>query len=147
MEKSIKKKVVVYVTQNNNILVFRHVEYSYEEIGLQVPSGTVKEGEELETAALRELIEETGFSDFKIVSYLGIANYDQSPYRNEIHERHFYLAKPTKELPERWFSQEDHDGKQEPTKFECFWIPVTKGHIIQGGQSEFIWKINEVLES
>jgi 8-oxo-dGTP pyrophosphatase MutT (NUDIX family) len=142
MEKPIKKKAVVYVVQNNNLLVFRHVDYSYEEVGLQVPSGTVKEEEELKDTALRELTEETGFSDFEIVSYLGTLNYDQSPYRNEIHERHFYLAKPTKELPERWFSQEDHDGQQEPTRFECFWIPITRGHIVQGGLSEFIWKIS-----
>lgn len=144
MEKPIKKKVVVYVVRNDNLLVFRHRDFSYEEVGLQVPSGTVKENELLEDAALRELIEETGFNNFKITKYLGSANYDQSPYRNEIHERHFYVATPTEELPERFNSEELHDGVGEPTRFECFWIPLTRGHIIQGGQSEFIWKVSEV---
>ena len=141
MNKPVKKKVVVYTVNKDKLLVLRHVDFSYEEVGLQVPSGTVRDNESLEEAALRELVEETGTSDFEIVSYLGTANYDQSPYKNEIHERHFYLAKPTKVLQERWTSQEDHDGIGEPTRFECFWIPITRGHIIQGGQSEFIWKL------
>jgi 8-oxo-dGTP pyrophosphatase MutT (NUDIX family) len=145
MEKSLKKKVVVYAVSNEKLLVFRHTDFSYEEVGLQVPSGTVKEGEDLEASALRELIEETGFNDFKIVGYLGSHNYDIAPYRDEIHERHYYVAVPTKELPERWNSEETHDGIGEPTRFECFWIPLERGHIIQGGQSEFVWKIREII--
>lgn len=146
MDKQIKKKVIVYAIQNNKLLVFRHVDFSYEEVGLQVPAGSVEENESLEDTALRELIEETGFNDFEIITYLGSSSYDISPYRNEIQERHFYLAKTTKELPERWFSQEDHDGIGKPTKFECFWVPLEKSHIIQSGQSVFIWKVHELLK-
>ncbi len=143
MQKPIKKKVVVYAVQNNQFLVFQHVDFSYEEVGIQVPAGSVKEHESLEAAALRELTEETGINDFEIVAYLGSSEYDMSPYRNEIHERHFYLAKTTKELPKRWFSQEDHDGGGTPTRFECFFIPLERGHILQAGQSAFIWKVHE----
>ncbi len=91
-----KKKVVVYAMQDNKLLFFRHVDFSYEEVGLQVPAGSVKENESLEAAALRELIEETGLKDFEIIAYLGSAQYDISPYRQEIQERHFYLARTTK---------------------------------------------------
>lgn len=146
MDKKIKKKVVVYAMQNNKLLVFRHVDFLYEEVGLQVPAGSVEENESLEVTALRELTEETGSKDFEIIAYLGSSNYDISPYRNEIQERHFYLAKTTKELPERWLSQEDHDGIGEPTKFECFWVPLERGHIIQSGQSIFLWKVQEFLK-
>lgn len=146
MNKQIKKKVIVYAIQNNKLLVFRHIDFSYEEVGLQVPAGSVREDESLESAALRELTEETGLTDFKIITYLGSSNYDISPYKDEIQERHFYLAKSTKDLPERWLSQENHDGVGEPTRLECFWVPIESGHIIQSGQSVFIWKIQESLK-
>jgi 8-oxo-dGTP pyrophosphatase MutT (NUDIX family) len=145
MNKETKKKVVVYAIQNNKILVFRHVDFSYEEVGIQVPAGSVKEYESLEDAVLRELVEETGFMDFEIIAYLGSANYDMSPYRNEIHERHFYYVKTTNELPDRWFSKENHDGSCEPTNFECFFIPLERGHVLQAGQSAFIWKVQELF--
>jgi hypothetical protein len=47
-----------------------------------------------------------------------------SPYRYEVQRRHvFHLALPGA-APERWASQEDHDGEAPPTRFECFWIPL-----------------------
>lgn len=146
MEKRAKQKVVVYVVKNDQLLVFRHTDYSYEEVGIQVPAGSIKQGETPEVAALRELKEETGYDTFQIVDPrpLGIEKYDMTPYRTEIQERHFFLAVPTAELPERWNSQEDHDGNQAPTNFECFWIPLTSGHILQAGQGAMLWRIPEV---
>jgi 8-oxo-dGTP pyrophosphatase MutT (NUDIX family) len=141
MEKQVKQKVVIYVIKNDQLLVFRHTDYSYEEVGIQVPAGSIKEGETPEEAALRELQEETGYSAFRIVRSLGTSTYDMLPEKPEIHERHFFLAEPTTELPERWNSQEDHDGAQEPTRFECFWIPLELGHILQAGQSALLSKI------
>ncbi|GAA3710398.1 hypothetical protein GCM10023082_05360 [Streptomyces tremellae] len=40
--------------------------------------------------------------------------------------------------PERWPSQEDHDGEQEPTRFECFWIPLETAHVLQSGQGALL---------
>jgi hypothetical protein len=40
----------------------------------------------------------------------------------------------TKKAPDRWASQELHDGEQEPTNFEFFWIPLKAAHILQSGQ-------------
>lgn len=146
MEKTHKKKVVVYVIKNDKLLVFRHPDFSYEEVGIQVPAGSVKEGETPEAAALRELKEETGRDCFQLVDPrpLGTDTYDMTPYRAEIQERVFFLATPTAELPERWDSQEEHDGEQKPTRFECFWIPLTAAHVLQSGQGSMLYQIPEV---
>lgn len=136
-----KNKVVIYVVNENKLLVFRHVDFSYEEVGIQVPAGTVNEGEDLEEAALRELQEETGKDAFRIVNFLGTQKYNRMPEKEEIHIRHFFQAEATEKLPERWASQEDHDGLQPPTRLECFWIPLNRGHILQAGQGALLSEV------
>ncbi len=136
------EKVVVYVVHENKLLVFRHVDFSYEEVGIQVPAGTVRDGEGLEAAALRELQEETGKSGFRTVRSLGTQKYDCRPQKEEIHIRHFFLAEITESMPERWLSDESHDGLEIPTRFECFWIPLERGHILQSGQGALLSSIS-----
>jgi 8-oxo-dGTP pyrophosphatase MutT (NUDIX family) len=72
-EKAIKEKVLVYVVRDGRLLVFRHTDYSYEEVGIQVPASSIRPGETPEAAALREAREETGLDGFKIVRKLGEA--------------------------------------------------------------------------
>ncbi|MFF1714409.1 NUDIX domain-containing protein [Streptomyces sp. NPDC058268] len=137
-EKATKDKVLCYVVREEKLLVFRHPDYSFEEVGIQVPAGSIREGETPEAAALREAGEETGLSEFKIVRKLGEAEYDMSPYRFEIQRRHVFQLELTEPTPERWASQEDHDGEREPTCFECFWIPLQAAHVLQSGQGALL---------
>jgi 8-oxo-dGTP pyrophosphatase MutT (NUDIX family) len=134
----IRDKVLCYVVRDGRLLVFRHTDYSYEEVGIQVPAGSIKQGEAPEDAALREAREETGLTTFTIVRKLGETTYDCRPYRFEIHHRHVFhlqLAEPT---PQRWASQELHDGEQAPTDLECFWIPLEAAHVLQAGQGALV---------
>jgi len=137
-EKAIRHKVLCYVVRDDQLLVFRHLDYGYEEVGIQVPAGSIRPHETPEQAALREAQEETGCTNFVIVKKLGETEYDMTPYRFEIQRRHIFhleLADPT---PPRWTSQEDHDGTQAPTRFECFWIPLETAHILQSGQGALL---------
>lgn len=140
-EKVTKDKVLCYVVREQKLLVFRHSDYSYDEVGIQVPAGSIREGETPEAAALREAGEETGLSEFKIVRKLGEAEYDMSPYRFEIQRRHVFHLELTEPTPERWASREDHDGEREPTRFECFWIPLRAAHVLQSGQGVLLGRL------
>lgn len=137
-EKVTKAKVLCYIVRDGQILVFRHTDYSYEEVGIQVPAGSIRPGEAPEVAALREASEETGLKEFKLIRKLGEIDYDISPYRLEIQHRYVFHLEVTEPTPDRWTSQEDHDGEQEPTRFECFWIPLEAAHILQSGQGALL---------
>src|SRR5207247_369489 len=53
------------VSQAQELLVFRHPLG-----GLQLPTGTVEVGEEIQAAVLREVAEETGLNDMRLVRHL-----------------------------------------------------------------------------
>ena len=61
-----KEKVYAYIVKDHRLLVFRHIQFP--EAGLQVPGGTVEEGEPLEEAVLREATEESGLEGLRLVA-------------------------------------------------------------------------------
>jgi ADP-ribose pyrophosphatase YjhB (NUDIX family) len=141
MKKALVHKAVVYCVRDGHLLVFRHLDAPWHEVGLQVPSGTIRDGEPPEDAALRELREEAGHDGFAIEAFLGTADYDITPYRAEVQRRHFHRARPTDPLPDRWRSAEAHDGTRAPTRLECFWIPLRGAHVLQAGQGALLWRL------
>jgi 8-oxo-dGTP pyrophosphatase MutT (NUDIX family) len=140
-DKTTKDKVVCYIVRDGQLLVFRHTDYSYEEVGIQVPAGSIRPGETPDDTALREAGEETGLRDFKLIGKLGEATYDMTPYRYELQRRHFFHLEVAGPVAARWASQEDHDGKHEPTHFECFWVALEAAHILQSGQGALLWRL------
>lgn len=140
-ERARTDKALAYVVRDGRLLVFRHLDYSCEEVGIQVPSGSVRPGEDPQEAAVREAEEETSLAGFSIVRKLGEAEYDISPYRFEVQRRHFFLLELARQPPERWLSQEDHDGEREPTRLECFWIPLATAHVLQAGQGAMLGRL------
>ena len=142
-ERIITDKVVCYVVRAGRLLVFRHLDFSWEEVGVQVPAGTIHAGEAPEAAALREAREETGLGGFAIVRKLGVTDYDIAPYRRELQRRHVFQLSLHEPTPERWFSREAHDGAAPATRFECFWIPLAAGHVLQSGQGALLGRIDE----
>jgi 8-oxo-dGTP pyrophosphatase MutT (NUDIX family) len=110
-------KVSIFVFDaDDRLLVFEHT--NAPSAGIQVSPGTLEPGEEPLAAAFRELCEETGKDSFAIRRFLArrqIAEVRQG--REELHDRWFFQASPTQELPEEWMGGEWLSSGWEPFRF------------------------------
>ena len=121
-----KHKVLAYITHDGQLLVFRHPDYA--EAGIQVPGGTVAEGESPTAAVLREATEETGLTSLRLVAHLG--DFEQPvPERDEVWTRHCYQLACEEAPPETWRHDEltPSDGTPGPYTFEFFWVNLPDG--------------------
>ncbi|KAK5652022.1 hypothetical protein OQA88_10925 [Cercophora sp. LCS_1] len=143
--KRVVQKVVAFVVRDGAVAVFRHDD---EDAGLQVPAGTLREGEDPEAGALREAEEETGLSGLRTVRFVGRYQWDISPIREEIQDRHVYLLAVDGPVPERWESFENHDGTQPPTPFHFFWLPLGSPELdeLAIGQGKYLDVVADFLE-
>jgi 8-oxo-dGTP pyrophosphatase MutT (NUDIX family) len=137
-----REKVVCYIVRGDRLLVFRHLDQLWDEAGLQVPAGSIEPGESPEAAAVREAAEETGLDGFRVVRKLGEVDYDVAPYRAELHHRHVFHLELEGEAPERWVSHENDAGDgSPPLRLECYWIPLTQGHVLSAGQGALLGRL------
>jgi 8-oxo-dGTP pyrophosphatase MutT (NUDIX family) len=119
-------KAFAYITRGNEVLVFRHVDFP--DAGIQVPAGTVREGEPPAVAVVREAWEETGLDTFKSIRPLGLSEFDARPHgKDELHRRHFYHL-PLKGLSaERWrYDELEPEGGGEAIAFELYWLSLAE---------------------
>jgi 8-oxo-dGTP pyrophosphatase MutT (NUDIX family) len=93
------EKVTAFVTRgpadNRELLVFRHPSG-----GVQLPAGTVEEGEFVEGAALREAREETGLTAVEVVSFFGTQPQPMRADARVVLRRVCLLQRPTPDSPE-----------------------------------------------
>ncbi|MBP2471869.1 8-oxo-dGTP pyrophosphatase MutT (NUDIX family) [Crossiella equi] len=133
-------KVVAFVVHQDRVAVFTQDD---EDSGLQVPAGTLRPGEEPEAGALREATEETGLSGLRVVGHLGRYQWDISPIREEIQDRHVFQLALDVAPPERWDSHEMHDGLREPTPLHFRWLPLGDPELAElvVGQGTFLDRV------
>ncbi|MEM3832990.1 MAG: NUDIX hydrolase [Thermoprotei archaeon] len=89
--------------ENNTILMVRQYRIAVDKILLELPAGTLKNGETPEQCAIRELEEETGYKAHKIEK-LG-AFYSAPGYSNEI--LHVFVAEELEKSQQRLEINED----------------------------------------
>jgi 8-oxo-dGTP diphosphatase len=122
-----KRKAFAYITRQDHLLIFSHPDFP--EAGLQVPAGTIKDGEESSEAALREAREETGLTQLRLGALLGEQERDMSDFgRNEVHHRYFYHVVCEEETPETWlhgeFDPSDDPIERTPIRFKFWWVAL-----------------------
>jgi ADP-ribose pyrophosphatase YjhB (NUDIX family) len=109
---------------------------------VQVPAGTVKQGEPLETALIREIEEGTGLSRERValVRKLGTYEYVRQDIA-ERQERHVYHLVAEGELPDHWEWLETGGGEMPDAEghlFQFRWTPVSPLPILAGDQGHFL---------
>ena len=81
--------VVIY--RGKILLLYKNIHHRYE--GWVLPKGTVEEGEDHETTALREVKEESGV-DAKIIKYVGKSSYNFVVPEGEVNKDvHWFLMR------------------------------------------------------
>ena len=131
--------------RHGRLAVFVHLDDADPlfESGLQVPAGSVEEGESPERAVLREATEETGLRSLRIVRYLGDADYDMRPYADALHHRHFFHLAADDPVPEEWEHVERGSGNDTPRPFRFSWLPIAKAHVLAAGFGAFLGRLTD----
>lgn len=106
------------------LLVIRH-----PRAGIQIPKGTVEPGEDVETAALRELEEETGVRTAKLVRALGCCERIAGAGTDETgplehHRWHVFRVELTGPVADRWTHRVTAPGDEQGMDFGCHWLPL-----------------------
>jgi 8-oxo-dGTP pyrophosphatase MutT (NUDIX family) len=102
------------------VLVFRHRDYS--EAGIQVPRGTVDAREDPAATVIREVCEECGLCEARLIGLLARDIEAQPNDLTRNWERFFFrLVAPS--APDEWEHTVTGDGEDNGLVFSFFWLP------------------------
>jgi len=132
------RKAFAYITRAHDLLVLAHLDHP--DVGLQVPSGTLHDGEDPAVGVVREAREETGFSGLSVVRALGSIQ-GHWGIDAEIHAFHMVFSEP---VPERWEHGEFSYG--EPIRFGFSWMAMDDPNLVLSApQESFLAELKRVL--
>jgi 8-oxo-dGTP pyrophosphatase MutT (NUDIX family) len=119
-----RRRVVGYVIRDGNerreLLVFEDPVHPH--MGVQVPAGRLDPGEELEAGLLRELEEEAGLTNVRIVRELpGFEDHYPSRYEN-----HGFEVVIEGDAPDEWDHVVGGAGDDAGLTFHYRWVPIAR---------------------
>jgi 8-oxo-dGTP pyrophosphatase MutT (NUDIX family) len=121
--------------QQNELLVFAHRDYP--EVPLQVPGGTVDEGEEIVAALFREVDEEAGLVNLPLIRKLGIYRFYWQETGEEV-ERHFFLLEAPTDTADEWEHEVGGNGIDSGLVFSYSWVKVNDDLELAGHLGRFL---------
>lgn len=135
MPGTVEHKVVAYVRRGSSILVFVHVDDvdPLWESGLQVPAGSLRDGEAAADGALREAEEETGLTDLRVVRVLGA---DEVRWPGRRLQRRHFVQLATDDDREGWEHLAPDEGGV-ARRFRCSWLPIDQAPLLAAAQGVF----------
>ncbi len=135
-------KVVAYITREKDglrqLLVFKHRDYP--DAGVQVPAGTIEDGESVEAALVREIEEKSGLTGLELIRKVGTFYYTH-PDTGNLHVRNVFLLKAPADTPDAWEWIETSSGEvleSEGYVFQFYWVALDGEITLAGGQRDYL---------
>ena len=112
--------------EGRDLLVFEHA--GVPDAGLQVPGGTIEEGETPLEAVAREVLEESG---------LPLDGWREAA-RFEVEGRRWrcFVTTPPMPLPDAWRCEPLGPEREQGLRFEYRWVALEGGEALAGAQEE-----------
>lgn len=136
-------RVAAYVVRRRTdggreLLVFDHL--GAPGAGTQVPAGGVRPGEDLRSAVLREVEEETGLTDTRVVRALGV---DERPHPETGQARHttFFLLSADHRTADTWQHTVRGADTDAGLRFGCRFVPLPLAAPLADGQDGLLGRI------
>lgn len=133
------EKVLAYIIRSRGTTTefLVHIHRDFPEAGIQVPAGTIDEGESPEQALLREIAEESGLAELEIVRKIGVFDYFAA-HSGQYHRRHVFELSPKDEIPEQWDHIVTSGEADAGLIFRYFWMDVARAGELAGSQGEYL---------
>ncbi|MFC6785773.1 NUDIX domain-containing protein [Halobaculum halobium] len=113
-------KACAYITRGRSqLLVFEGPGHD----GLQIPKGTIEEGERPRTAVFREVREESGLATLANVDKVATDVWNRRESPPKAYVRHFFHAR-VHEPRDRWTHVVSDGGEEHGSEFEFSWIDI-----------------------
>jgi 8-oxo-dGTP pyrophosphatase MutT (NUDIX family) len=149
MADDVKHKAYAYVTRRRNgrtqLLVFEH--RGLPSAGVQVPGGSVEPGEDVAVAAARELTEESGLTDARLVAAVDEYHWFHADSGRRHHRHVFHFT--ADDAPDAWSIRPL--GENETARaftFDFRWIDLADApRVLAGGLGRSVARLLSVAEA
>jgi 8-oxo-dGTP pyrophosphatase MutT (NUDIX family) len=122
LEAILRKRVVAFVTRGRQgrteLLVFDYKGMT------ELPGGRIDAHESLEEGIVREVEEETGVADLRIIEELADADEFVRLYGRGAHETHVFHLVADGKTPEQWDHHVTGTGMDAGLVYACRWVPL-----------------------